>query len=114
MRIDPAGWALALALGASSAAGARADEPELRFDPFERPVRQVSGAPSGRPSEPWQAQLRATLVAGPKSLANLGGTILAIGQEAHGYKLVQVWEREAAFLKDGAEVLLKLDPPEAP
>ncbi len=104
-----------LALG-SSALAANAEGPiRLRFDPFAQPGTQAAG--SGRPGpaasqRAWSPELRATLVSGERSLVNLGGTILELGEEAHGYRLLEVREDEAVFERAGSEVVLQMTGPE--
>ncbi len=83
----------------------------LRFDPFAQPDAQTGG--SGRPGpagsqRAWSPELRATLVSGERSLVNLGGTILELGEEAHGYRLLEVREDEAVFERSDSEIVLKL------
>ncbi len=115
-----------LALAAAPfAADARGDAgPELRFDPFvipeldeQRGDLRRRGANRGRPrpgrAEAWQPVLRATLVAGAASLANLGGTILGPGEQTHGWTLVEVRRFEAVFLHQGERVVLGVQHPKA-
>ncbi len=87
----------------------------LRFDPFAQPGTQAAG--SGRPGpaasqRAWSPELRATLVSGERSLVNLGGTILELGKETHGYRLLEVREDEAVFERAGSEVVLQMTGPE--
>ncbi len=105
-----------LALGGPFAASA-GDSPArlLRFNPFARPdlsaitradaPHDAAGAVGG-----WAPVLTATLTDGEESLANLGGVILEIGEETHGYRLVKVDVFEAAFEKDGATLVLPVAP----
>ena len=86
----------------------------LRHDIFERPV--IGGAQGARAGpgakgqaqpaaeeveedEPvdWNPELRAVIVAGADSRANVDGLILRIGDVVHGHRLVAVREREAIF-----------------
>ncbi len=106
-----------LALGAPVAA--RAGDPPhrpLRFNPFDRPdLSSISGADAPRDSVGgWAPVLSATLSDGEESLANLGGVILEIGEETHGYTLVKVDVFEAAFEKDGATLVLPVAPRDRP
>ncbi len=83
----------------------------LRFDPFAQPGAQTAGP--GRPGpagaqRAWSPELRSTLVSGERSLVNLGGTILELGEEAHGYRLLEVREDQAVFERAGSEIVLKL------
>ena len=87
----------------------------LRFNPFAQPDAQT-GAAGGRgqagSQRAWSPELRATLVSGERSLVNLGGTILELGEEAHGYRLLEVREDEAVFERAGSEVVLQMTGPE--
>ena len=108
------GALLAALLSTGGATASDSQHPELRFNPFSRPDltnRASAGAP--RASAAWAPVLRATLVAGPDSMANLGGIVLRRGQAAHGYRLIGVKRWEAIFRKDGRTVVLQVDPEEA-
>jgi hypothetical protein len=93
----------------------RAEELEvkLRYDPFER--HPSIGSPRGPQDTPlseappaWAPQLRATLVAGAQSLANVEGVILLLGEKHQGYRLVEVREGEAIFLGNGGRHTLTI------
>ena len=99
--------------GLAGAIVAHANEaPTLRFDPFRPPpasderVDPRAGARGGDRFEPW---LRSVVVAGEKSLANLGGEILAVGESTRGYRLVAVRRFEADFVKDGKRLTLSVE-----
>ena len=84
--------------------------PTPRFDPFDR--SSLQGGPMTRSrGVGWTPWLKATLVAGERSMANLGGVLLRVGQETHGYHLVEVREWEAVFAKEGETVVLAVIPP---
>jgi hypothetical protein len=94
---------------------ARAAEPELQRNPFDRPEEILlisSSAPANRnltvESRPL---LRAVLAAGPNSVVNLGGVILQVGESANGYRLLSVEEDGATFSRDGEKVVLSLFEP---
>lgn len=101
-----------LGLGLATAGLADAEggsQPRLRFDPFARP--DLSAAAADDPTAAvrageWAPVLNATLVAGERSLANLGGVLLAIGEETHGYRLVEVRAWEAVFDHGGEHRVL--------
>ena len=99
-----------LLLGVAVAAHA---VPELRFNPFERPDL-AAGRQAGGYGEPvsggaWRPVLRATLVDGKASLANLGGTVLRLGEETQGYRLREVRTWEAVFEKGDATLVIPVE-----
>jgi hypothetical protein len=96
------GTLAALACGAS---GTAQDLP----NPFARPepVRTSASKPA-EPQAPPTLELRATLVLDRKSSANIGGTIMRVGQKVGGYRLVSVREG-AAVLVDAAGVTYTLE-----
>ncbi len=86
----------------------------LRFDPFAQPGTQTAGPGrlgSAGSQRAWSPELRATLVSSERSLVNLGGTILELGEEAHGYRLLEVRESEAVFERSGSETVLQMTGP---
>lgn len=87
---------------------ATAAEP-LHRNPFRVPIELVGGPIAERTTSRVEAgrgtlDLRATLVAGRRSSVNLGGSILSLGDEVAGYRLVSVREGEAVFYKDGEAI----------
>jgi hypothetical protein len=93
-----------------SAAAAAQDLP----NPFARPGSGLSSARGSaeQPEAPLTLELRATLVRGRKSSANIGGVIVSVGEKVGGYRLVSVHEG-AAVLVDAAGItyVLELEPP---
>src|SRR6266545_6040606 len=96
---------------------------KLQHDPFARPaLTGLQHAPGpGRNGEPTGAstrrlKLQAVMVAGPKSIANVDGTMVRIGDEVYGYRLVEVHERGAVFEKNKARfvVSIRSDAAQAP
>ena len=93
---------------------------ELRHDVFARPaLAPVAPAPPGpaRSDEgptalkpAWNPTVRALIAAGRDSLANVDGTILRIGWEIDGYRLVEVREREVVFVKGRQRYTFALAP----
>ena len=81
--------------------------PALSTNPFERPAWMTdaqeipANAPSATPRR--RIDLRATLIAGKKSSANVGGRIIGLGEEIDGYTLVAIAEGVAEF-SDGEEI----------
>jgi hypothetical protein len=75
-------------------------------NPFVRPggVRNATA-----PAAPLELELRATLVAGRRSSANIGGTILRLGQELGGYRLTAVHEGTAVLVRAGIPYVLEIE-----
>ena len=109
-----------LALAALFFVGADAGgEPRqaLRFDPFERPdldtiVRAADPSEAFVPDDAWEPILTATLDSGAESFASLGGIVLKIGEETHGYRLREVRLWEAVFDRNGQSVVLTVETPD--
>jgi len=92
-----------------------ADSPRttLHKDPFERPkLEQPTGSASSRYGSdgvPAEWELRATLVAGRDSLADVGGVIVRVGEEIEGYRLLSVGEGSAVLLGNGSRLVLTVE-----
>jgi len=88
-------------------------QPALRFNPFAHTDlgRASSGGygASAAGDGAWQPVLAGTLAAGRDSLANLGGVILGVGEETHGYRLEEVGPFDAVFVKDGRTLRLLVE-----
>ncbi len=93
----------------------------LRHDPFSRPAaakpqRVAEGEKSGTAparEEEWNPELRAVMLAGRASMANVSGTVVRIGEEVNGYRLVEVRDGEAVFTKGGERVTVSMRRPDA-
>lgn len=111
------GGTIAVLVLAAAAAGASDPEPpRLRFDPFARPdLAAMPGvdAPAALGAAAWAPVLNGTLVSGKDSLANLGGIVLGLGEQAHGYTLVEVRAFEAIFEHAGEKTVLSVRAREA-
>jgi len=88
---------------------------KLQHDPFARPaLTGLQHAPRpGRNGEPTGAstrrlKLQAVMVAGPRSIANVNGTMVRIGDEIYGYRLVEVHERGAVFEKNKTRLAVSI------
>jgi hypothetical protein len=112
-------FAVLAALAVLTAAPAAAAGLALRHDPF-RPaaVRVQPPPPAAVPAAEspvamgaavWHAQLRAVLVDGARSLANVDGVMVPLGGEVDGFRLVGVDEGRAVFVRDGRRFELTLD-----
>ncbi len=104
--------ALALLLGAT-AAGAEEQPVVLEHDPFARPAALADAGSGGGARAPaasvGSTQLRATVVDGSESMANVGGVIVKMGEELNGYRLIEVGERQAVFEREGTRRVLHMD-----
>jgi hypothetical protein len=95
---------------ACSCASAGQDLP----NPFARPAAARSAASARaavQPQEPADLELRATLVRGRDSSANIGGRILRVGEKMGGYRLVSVREGAAVLVDaSGVSYVLEIEP----
>lgn len=86
--------------------------PTIKRNPFERPTMEALEpnpvSTGDRPDEEWSPKLHAVLVSGSKSLANLGGIVVQIGETANGYQLVSVGEGVAIFERNDERVVLSV------
>ena len=98
----------ALALGLAMAAAAQ----PLR-DPFARPAMPAVAAVTEASAQPEQPQLalhlRAVILAPGRSLANINGQILAVGEWFGDYQLIKVDERAVTLMRRGVKSVLALD-----
>jgi hypothetical protein len=86
----------------------------LKRDPFDHPVLFVKRPKSKTNSKSVvgravELKLRATLVAGKSSMANVNGVLLKLGETIKGYRLLLVREREAVLEKKGKKVVIIMD-----
>lgn len=54
-------------------------------------------------------QLRATLITKQWTMANVNGTMVMPGETINDYRLLQVREDEAVFLKNGMQIVVTID-----
>jgi hypothetical protein len=104
-------------LALSSGPGHAAESPASRRpgrDPFAMPAAfraapaSVAG-PAAAAAEPtWAPRLRGVMVAGRRSMADVEGVMVMLGDSVDGWRLIKVGEREAVFLRKGKEVTLPL------
>lgn len=89
--------------------------PRIVHDPFQKPkltktfIKPKSITQSIKPAASWTPHLISTLRAGDHSMANVGGKIIAVGEEINGYKLIKVSERAVVFVNQGKTTRLTLD-----
>lgn len=112
---------LSFSLAAIVAATPQLYAATLRHDLFSRPSLETlkpaqpepvkaltPPAPPPKPPE-WKPELTAIISGGGSALVNVEGRILRIGQELDGYRLVEVQERQAIFVKDKVRYTLVLN-----
>jgi len=113
-------WPLPALVLATVLAGAPewsfSEEAKLQHDPFARPAltslqRGSKGGPAGSgkaaAAEPGRRlNLQALMMAGPRSMANVDGMMVRIGDQVYGYRLVAVHERQAVFEKNNKRFTL--------
>jgi hypothetical protein len=116
----PGAALLAAALCAPCAPSGAAQQQQRLRDPFERPAAPVQAsrvaaavaadvATAADAAPPWKPELRAILYDQARSLVNISGIVLAIGESVHGYRLARVDERGATLVKGGTSIRLTLD-----
>ncbi len=89
-----------LAAASTDEVWADSSRPVLKNNPFNQPNLVVESVPEEGSQVPrWSGFLRATLVAGTKSLANVNGTLVGVGEDYNGYTLLKVGEGEAIFVR---------------
>jgi len=93
---------------------AQAADPRLLRDPFARPVAPVpaalaaAAAAAAEAVPPAPLHLRAVILHGAGSLANIDGDIVAAGEQARDYKVVRIDARGVLVTRAGKEQLLTL------
>ena len=83
-------------------ASADGAEDTLRHNPFSRPDLGNRAAPGS--GADGALDLRAVLVAGRRSLANVGGELIGVGDSVNGFELIGVGDGHARFRR-GDETL---------
>lgn len=85
----------------------------LQTNPFSNPYiseNDVSKSHARKVLPAIALELRGTMIAGTNSQANIGGTIIAVGENIDGYKLVAIKQRHVVLDKNGTQKTLSLDP----
>ena len=87
---------------------------KLRYNPFERAFQAKQRSPRGYglagQNTSAGMELKAVLFDDENPLVNVGGQILAVGEEFQGYTLREVTRDTAVFYKQGRATLLQLEP----
>ena len=90
------------------------DPPALVHNPFARPPSEVTRedrnffVSSGNDAP--TLQLNATLVGTGYKLANVAGRIMRPGDEVDGFRLLEVYEDHAVFLRAGSKQAIYVKP----
>lgn len=82
-------------------------QPKLLEEPEKPDEPEVSAVIKVPP--PWTRELRATMVAGQASMANVDGVLVTLGEQLDGFTLVEVHERSAVFEKETVRRVLTLN-----
>jgi len=92
---------VACCLLAATQAGGR--EIVLKTNPFLQPVNPDAGSAGQQGDEKRVAEmeLRATIVAGERSQANIGGVVIGLDEEVNGYRLIEVHPLHVVLERDG-------------
>lgn len=85
------------------------DAPELTHNPFARPDMAASSGSSNRDSGSWPEALRATLVDGVHSLANIDGTLVTVGESVDGATVTHIAEGMVTLTRGETTRTLRLD-----
>lgn len=83
----------------------------LKRNPFKPPDLGVENpaGPVAPAAQPWHPVLKAVLVNGSRSMANVGGVILRVGETIDGNRLVEVQPRSAVFERNGKRTILNIE-----
>ena len=98
-------------------ASAQAQAP-IQRDPFARPAAAIAAAasasassdPAVAPAPPAPPRLRAVMYEPGKSLVNIDGRILAVGDSFGDYRVTAIGERSATLTRRAVRSVLVLDP----
>lgn len=81
-----------------------------RHDPFARPklAAETPAIPAAAPTAEWRPQLSAIVAAGARSMVQVDSTVVELGEEIDGFRLVSVTEKKAVFAKGRRRVELTI------
>ena len=83
---------------------------QVRRDPFARPGGAVlAPAADSMPAPVAPPRLRAVMFEPDKSLVNIDGRILAVGDSFDDYRVAAIGERSATLLRRGIRSVIVLD-----
>lgn len=109
-------WLLCACLWSFSVVGREYSQANrVQHDPFQRlaipqaSVAEPEVSKSSAQQQAWAPKLTATLRAGRNSMANVNGKIIKLGETINGYRLIEVTERSAVFVKNKQRTHLTID-----
>ena len=105
-------FSIAVAISLCSQGHAAETTGTLQINPFINSYmgeKETAKPTAVKTTPPPALELRGTMIAGPNSQANIGGTILAIGDDVEGYILVEVQQRHVVLDRNGTKKMLSLD-----
>jgi hypothetical protein len=85
---------------------------QMRRDPFARPAGAVAAPAADSAAAPVPVappRLRAVMFEPGKSLVNIDGRILAVGDSFDDYRIAAIGERSATLLRRGLRSVIVLD-----
>ena len=83
--------------------------PSTERTPFTPPAHIAQLKAPGVRKTAADLQLRATMLTKQWTMANVNGTMLVPGETINDYRLLQVRENEAVFIKDGVQIVVAID-----
>ena len=83
---------------------------QSRRDPFARPAAALAAPPAAEAGEAAPApRLRAVMFEPGKSLANIDGRIVAVGDSFGSYRVAAIGERSATLIRRGVRSVIVID-----
>ncbi|MBI5446009.1 MAG: hypothetical protein HY900_32950 [Deltaproteobacteria bacterium] len=79
--------------------------------PVPAPAPSPKPGPAAPPERAWKPKLKGVLLAGERSAADVGGTVVLLGEEFDGRRLASVDEERAVFERDGETWVLEMGRP---
>ena len=93
----------------TATAGAR--DVVLKTNPFLKPVSPETGQAAGKQDDVQtvtEMELRATMMAGERSQANIGGVVIGLGEVVNGYQLIEVHPLHVVLDRDGTSKEIRI------
>lgn len=101
--------ALASTAGAADGSAARPRrDPFAMPTAFRAPPAVAAGSTKAVAESPWAPRLRGVMVAGQRSMVDIEGVMVVLGDSVDGWRLIKVGERDAVFSRKGKQITLQL------